>query len=107
MIKRISMGLLALLLSASVFAAITLDAAKSQGLVGEQLDGYLGVVVASDDVSALVTDINAKRQQAYAKIAKQNQLTLEQVAVLAGKKAIDKTPSGQFIQAADGTWMKK
>ncbi|GAA5213487.1 YdbL family protein [Corallincola platygyrae] len=107
MMKRIGLFFATLLFSAALFAAITLDAAKQQGLVGEQLDGYLGVVVASADVNALVADINTKRQEAYLKIAKKNQLTLEQVAMLAGKKAIDKTPTGQYVQAADGTWVKK
>ena len=79
----------ALLVSVAAWA-LDLDQAKSQGLVGEQLNGYLGVVVspAPADVRALVRDINAKRQQAYQRIATDNGISLEQVAVLAGKKAI-------------------
>lgn len=107
MITRISILLASLLFSACLFAAITLDAAKQQGLVGERLDGYLGIIESSNQVQVLVDDINAKRREAYIKIAKKNQLTLEQVAALAGKKAIAKTPTGQYVQAEDGSWQKK
>jgi len=41
--------------------AISLDDAKQQGMVGEQLNGYLGVVKSSSDVNALVKKINSKR----------------------------------------------
>ena len=107
MITRISIALASLLFSACLFAAITLDAAKQQGLVGEQLNGYLGAVNSTSEVQALIKDINAKRKKAYLKIAKKNQLTLDQVAALAAKKAIEKTPAGQYVQRADGSWTKK
>ena len=42
----------------------------------------------------------------YEKIAKKNGTTLHAVEVLAGKKAIAKTPPGQFINLGKG-WQKK
>jgi len=87
--------------------AIDLQTAKSQGLVGEMPSGYLGVVSPSAEVKALVQEINQKRKTAYLKIAKKNQLSLAQVAEMAGKKAISKTPSGQYIQTAAGKWERK
>lgn len=96
------------LLSACAVFAMDLQSAKSRGLVGEQLNGYLGVVSSSagDDVSALVADINNKRKDKYRSIAKQNGASLETVELLAGKKAIEKTEDGNYIQSATG-WKKK
>ncbi len=99
----------ALLVSVAAWA-LELDDAKNQGLVGEQLNGYLGVVVspAPADVRALVRDINAKRRQAYQRIASDNGIALDQVAALAGKKAIEKTPRGQYVQdPASGHWLRR
>ena len=43
--------------------ALELDDAKNMGLVGEQPNGYLGLISAnSPEAAALVVDINAKRQ---------------------------------------------
>ena len=88
--------------------AAELQGAKADGMVGEQLNGYLGVVnsAASDDVRALVKDVNAKRKEKYQSIAKQNGTSLETVELLAGKKAIEKTQAGNYIQTATG-WKKK
>ena len=41
-----ALAMVALLISMAAFA-LDLDAAKSQGLVGEQTDGYLGIVKAT------------------------------------------------------------
>jgi len=94
-----------LLVSAQVFA-LELHDAKAQGVVGESVNGYLGAVKSSPDVNALVKDINAKRKAEYERIAKQNGIAVSDVEALAGKKAIDKTPAGQFVNVT-GSWMKK
>lgn len=107
--KRLLLLIGGLLLSLSAWA-LELDQAKAQGLVGEQLNGYLGVVTAhpSGEVNALLRDINTRRRQAYERIARENGLSLEQVASLAGKKAIEKTPPGQYIQdPATGNWLRR
>jgi len=97
---------IALLLAASQVLALDLQDAKSQGLVGETVNGYLGAVKSSAEVNALVNDINAKRKAEYQRIAKQNGIAVSDVEALAGKKAIDKTPSGQYVNVT-GSWMKK
>ena len=96
------------LISLSVACAADLQQLKSQGVVGEQLNGYLGTVDsgASADAKALVNEINAKRKSKYESIAAQNSTSLETVELLAGKKAIEKTQSGNYIQTAAG-WKKK
>ena len=84
--------------------SLTLGEAKSQGLVGEQPNGMLGVVKnATPELVSLVTDINLKRKAAYEKIAQRNGTNINVVQQLAGEKAIAKTPTGQFVKSA-GQW---
>jgi len=97
---------LGLLLAAAQALALELHDAKSQGLVGETVNGYIGAVKSSPEVNALVQDINAKRKAEYERIAKQNGIAISDVEALAGKKAIDKTPPGQYVNVT-GSWMKK
>lgn len=103
--KRISL-LLALIFTSFLAFAVELDQAKDQGLVGEQTDGYLGVIKPSKEVQALVDDINAKRRQKYLELAQQNNLQLAQVEVLAGKKAVEKTQAGHYVKMGS-EWVKK
>lgn len=94
--------------SASAFA-LSLDEAKGRGLVGETPSGYLAAV--ADDpapaTAALVKEINAKRRDRYEQIAKKNGIAVEAVEKLAGKKAIEKTPAGQYVRTPGGEWVKK
>lgn len=94
-----------LMFSANVFAD-KLGDAKSQGLVGEKTDGYLGVVVDSPATKALVNEINTKRKTKYLQLAKKNNITLQQVQSLASKKTYSKTLSGHYIWKS-GKWVKK
>ena len=103
-LKVLFVGLL-LVNAACVFAG-DLQQAKSAGLVGEQLNGYLGTVSSDAEARALIADINAKRKAKYESIADQNSASLETIELLAGKKAIEKTQAGNYIQTATG-WKKK
>lgn len=85
--------------------SLTLGEAKAQGLVGEQPNGMLGVVVSTPEVAGLVADINGKRKAAYVKIAQRNGTDITVVQQLAGKKAIAKTATGQFVMSA-GQWQQ-
>tara|TARA_R110000868_G_scaffold35321_9_gene126816 strand:+ start:146 stop:481 length:336 start_codon:yes stop_codon:yes gene_type:complete len=96
-------------LSSAAFA-MDLDSAKAQGLVGEQQNGYIGLVTTSpsSDVETLVNDINARRRAAYEKVAAQTAgAKLTDVEKLAAVKLIARTPSGQMVQDANGKWVKK
>ncbi len=105
-LKVLFIGLLAL--NATCVFAVDLQQVKSDGLIGEQLNGYLGVVSgdANAGVRGLVSDVNAKRKAKYASIAAKNSASLETVELLAGKKAVEKTQTGNYIQTATG-WKKK
>ncbi|WP_439332002.1 YdbL family protein [Pseudoalteromonas caenipelagi] len=86
--------------------ALTLDSAKEQGLVGETESGYLAAVNGNAQVQALISDINAKRKAKYQQLAQKNGISLSQVEALAGKKAIEKTSTGHYVQV-NGRWVKK
>jgi uncharacterized protein len=102
----IKMSIAALVLASSAVFALELQDAKSQGLVGETETGYLAAVAASSAVNALVADINGQRKAEYERIAKQNGIALIDVEKLAAKKAIEKTPAGQYVKVG-GSWQKK
>jgi uncharacterized protein YdbL (DUF1318 family) len=86
---------------------LTLEEAKTKGLVGEKPNGYLGAVnSASPDVQALTSEVNQKRRQAYEDIAKRNRTQLDAVEALAGEKAIQNTQPGHFVEGPGG-WTRK
>ena len=83
-------------------------AARSAGKVGEQPDGYLGIVGASDPaLQRMVDDINIKRRAVYAEKAKENSATLEAYALTAGCQAIARTVPGEKYRAPDGSWQTR
>lgn len=89
--------------------AASLDEAKAAGLVGERVNGYVGVVDGSapGDVKALVEQINAERKSKYAEIAQQRGTSVDAVAQIAGEKLVGRTPAGQYVMGADGKWQQK
>jgi uncharacterized protein len=109
-VHKALMTAVAVVMSASMaFAALSLDAAKSQGLVGEQPDGLVGIVTAAptSELAALVGDINAERLKKYQDIAARNGTQVGQVQAVAGQKLINSTPAGQYIKNASGSWQTK
>lgn len=114
--RTLTIHLLTLLLGLSVISmatwttpawAIGLQEAKAQGLVGEKLDGYLGIVRPAAGVQALVQQVNNGRRKHYEGIAQRTGTSLQVVEVLAGKKAIERTPPGQYVQSPSGAWTRK
>ena len=80
-------------------------AARANGSIGEQTDGYIGIVgAATADLQRLVNDINIRRRAVYAEKAQENNATLEQYATTAGCQAIARTTPGEKYQGPDGTW---
>ncbi|GGP83815.1 YdbL family protein [Shewanella ulleungensis] len=97
---------ISLLWCSSVWA-VTLQQAKTSGWVGEQTNGYLGVVVDSQETQALVRVVNEKRKKYYLVIAERNHIKLDTVAKLAAQKAIQAAESGHIIQTPQGKWLTK
>ena len=80
-------------------------AARASGSIGEQTDGYLGIVgAATPQLQRLVSDINIRRRAIYAEKAQENNATLEQYATTSGCQAIARTVPGEKYQAPDGSW---
>ncbi|MCK9607681.1 MAG: YdbL family protein [Methylomonas sp.] len=94
--------------AASPVNAADLGQAKAAGLVGELMNGYLGLVDgnAPADVKALVDSINAQRRAEYQRIAAKNGVPAEEVAKLTAQKVIGQTARGQFVQTPSG-WQKR
>ena len=86
-----------------------LEDAKAQGLVGERIDGYLGLVDsgAPGSVKSLVNQINAEREAKYAEIAKKQGAPVAAVAQIAGTKLIQRAPKGEYVMGASGQWQRK
>ena len=110
--KKATVALLSITLALPVFAlnldqAIdSLGQAKVNGLVGEQADGYLGVVKNEGNASEIAQLINQARKQEYQKVSAQSNVPLVEVQNRAGTKAQEKTPAGQYIKQ-QGQWLKK
>lgn len=105
--KALLLACLALFIPMSF--ALTLQEAKSEGLVGELRNGYVGLVVESvpADVLTMVRDVNNQRRDLYQQISRQNSISIDQVAALAFTKAVEATPAGQYLQDTSGAWVKK
>ncbi len=111
-------------LSKSVFAGAALAAmfgvahalpavvedAKARCVVGEQSDGYLGIVdpaAASEEVKREVRSVNQQRKSAFASLAAQNGVTVEDTAAIAGKQLVEGAGAGQCVRKADGSWARQ
>lgn len=79
-------------------------AARAAGQVGEQPDGYLGVVgEGTPAIRALVNSINIQRKSVYTKGAGANS-TIEQFAFVTGCNLIAKTVPGEKYKTPGGEW---
>ena len=90
-------------------AASALTQPKADGFIGEQANGYIGLV--RQDVPAeikkLVKDTNARRKAGYQKIATKQGTSLADVEKVGGNNAIGKTLKGNYIRDASGAWREK
>ncbi|MFK4871431.1 YdbL family protein [Novosphingobium sp. ZW T3_23] len=79
-------------------------AARAAGQVGEQKDGYLGVIGSpSAEVRAMVRDINNRRRAIYTEKAA-GKSTIEEYAFATACRLISQTQPGEKYQATDGSW---
>ncbi|MFT3847566.1 MAG: YdbL family protein [Propionivibrio sp.] len=101
--------LFSLMLAATAAFAADLTTAKQQGLVGEQSNGYLGLVKgdAPPDVKALVADVNGQRRAQFRQIAAKNGIAEDEAAKVFAREAAARTAPGNYIQNPAGGWVKK
>ena len=91
-------------------AKALVDAAKAQGIVGEQNDGLLGFVVASSDpaLEAAVNEINAGRSQLYRQAAARNNVTVAAAGAAAFTEVVsNRLRPGEYYQSSTGAWVQK
>ncbi len=110
--NMIAMAAAALMLVATPVLAqndkAVVDAAKVAGTVGEQGDGYLGVVTSADGtVTAALTAINAGRAAVYADTAAKSGVTRDAAGQATGSTLIARAPAGQMVKPLGGAWSKK
>jgi hypothetical protein len=111
--KHIFAAAALLLLTTPAFADLAgdkaaVDAAKAAGTVGEQADGYLGIVSSADGaVTAAVNEINNGRRQVYSQTAAKSGVTPDAAGQATGAQLIAKVPSGQYFKPLGGAWTKK
>ncbi|GAB4530541.1 MAG: YdbL family protein [Amphiplicatus sp.] len=114
--KPIARTFLSLVAAALAFIASAaaanpiIEQAKADCVIGEQADGYLGVVdsgAASEAVRREMRSINQQRRAAYERLAERNGVTVEVTAKLAAQQLIDRAPSGHCVRDDSGAWIRK
>ena len=86
-----------------------IDAAKAQGVVGEQADGYLGVRTTADpELRTAVTATNSARRQVYAASAGQVGTSTEVAAArMFESQLLPRISTGQWYRNASGQWVQR
>lgn len=87
-----------------------IDAAKAQGVVGEQADGYLGFRTPASDaaLTEAVTVTNSARRQAYAQSASSAGTTADVAgARMFESQLMPRITSGQWYRNASGQWVQR
>lgn len=112
--KSIQMAAAAIILGAAMAAGVVsaqssladeYRSAKTSGLVGEKMDGYIDAVSApSASIAALVSAINIKRKDVYFKVAQQTSSRPDEAAFAGGCTNIRNTKPGEYYQTPGGGW---
>ncbi len=112
--KTLRNALLALTLALGSAAAApvaladpAIEAAIEAGIVGERIDGFLGVAGNADaETLRKVNDINNRRRALYDKTAADTGTTIEQVARITGEKLVARAQAtpGKVFMDESGTW---
>jgi uncharacterized protein YdbL (DUF1318 family) len=108
----IAAGLAAAMLAGGTAYAFQGDAAaqlRASGQVGEQADGYLGLVgTAPADVRSQMESVNIQRRAAYTQLASQRGATIEEVAAAtACQLFVTRVGPGQYYRLPDGVWRRR
>jgi uncharacterized protein YdbL (DUF1318 family) len=97
---------------ATVASAMMQDASaqlRASGQVGEQADGYLGLVgSAPAAVRAQVDSVNIKRRAYYTDLAAKRGAKIEEVAATTACELFrTKVAAGQYYRLPDGVWRQR
>lgn len=111
--KRIlsALAAVALLVAPAAHAAsAAIESAKASGIVGEQVDGYLGFVSGAAPDAALQAEVdenNIQRRNLYTQTASQQGVSVDAVAQIAGAQQVERAPAGQYVKDSTGAWIRK
>jgi uncharacterized protein YdbL (DUF1318 family) len=97
------------MISSAVAANAIIEDAKDRCIVGEQSDGYLGIVddnAVDDALRREVRDINQQRKAFYADLAQKNGVSIDVTAALTAEKLITGAERGECVRGEDGAWVK-
>lgn len=85
------------------------ETARSQGLVGEQADGYLGFSKSpSADVKSRVDAINIKRRAFYTDLAAKRGVTVQEVAAATACELFQsRIATGESYRTEGGQWLTR
>lgn len=100
------------LAAGGAYAVMLQDASaalRATGKVGEQADGYLGVVGPADAaLRAKVDAINIKRRAFYTELAAKRGAKIEEVAATTACEIFaSRVGPGQYYRLADGVWRQR
>ena len=86
-----------------------MDAAKAAGQVGEQADGFLGLVSgdAPPPVRAAVAEINAGRADAFKEAAAKAGTDAAAAGAAVAQQLLARMPAGQYHRTPAGAWVRK
>lgn len=84
-------------------------ALRATGQVGEQADGYLGLVGSgSADLRAQVDAVNIKRRAYYTDLAAKRGAKIEEVAAATACEIFaSRIQAGQYYRLTDGVWRQR
>jgi uncharacterized protein len=83
---------------------------RASGLVGEQADGYLGLVgsAAPAGVRAQMESVNIQRRAAYTQLASARGATIEEVAAATACQIFaSRVGPNQYYRLTDGVWRRR
>jgi uncharacterized protein len=82
---------------------------RATGLVGEQADGYLGLVgSAPAEIRAQVDSVNIQRRAYYTQLASRRSATIEEVAAATACEIFaGRVGPGQYYRLTDGVWRRR
>jgi uncharacterized protein YdbL (DUF1318 family) len=90
-------------------ASAMIENAKDNCIVGEQADGYLGIVPgasASAEIRGEVRDVNQQRKAIYADIAKRTDVTVDVAATRTASRLVNEAKRGQCVRDGSGEWLQ-
>lgn len=84
-------------------------ALRATGKVGEQADGYLGLVGSADaGLRAQVDAVNIKRRAFYTDLAGKRRAKIEEVAATTACEIFaTRVQPGQYYRGSDGVWRQR